>query len=168
MLVLWISYLHAKSAWVSKFREKYLSPCCSTLWVCHHPNIVRTNLVVKDNFLCWFWMRMRIFEVKTLMFLTLWQWFAKLGVTRIISGFDLGSTHFVITITVQHIQNKHIEKSSTATVQTWQAPGIFPALHNIFSRLRRPPQRGEPRWMGIRQTFSSVSTKVLLLCVILH
>ena len=26
---------------------------------------------------------------KTLMFLTLWQWFAKLGVTRIISGFDL-------------------------------------------------------------------------------
>merc|ERR550519_413441 len=32
---------------------------------------------------------------RTLMSLTLWQWFAKLGVTRIISGFDLTSSrHF--------------------------------------------------------------------------
>ena len=44
--------------------------------------------------------KMKIFQEKTLMFLTLWQWFAKLGVTRIISGFDLGSMYFVVTITV--------------------------------------------------------------------
>ena len=41
-----------------------------------------------------------MFQEKTLMFLTLWQWFAKLGVTRIISGFDLGSMYLVVTITV--------------------------------------------------------------------
>ena len=35
-----------------------------------------------------------MFQEKTLMFLTLWQWFAKLGVTRIISGFDLGSLYY--------------------------------------------------------------------------
>ena len=44
--------------------------------------------------------KMKIFQEKTLMSLTLWQWFAKLGVTRIISGFDQGSMYFVVTITV--------------------------------------------------------------------
>ena len=47
-------------------------------------------------------------------------------------------------------------KLSSLAVKTWQAPYIFPALHNIFSQLRRPPPRVEPTWKGILQTFSSV------------
>ena len=72
-----------------------------------------------------------IFEVKTLMFLTLWQWFAKLGVTRIISGFDLGSTHFVITITVQHIQNKQGSFLKKNLAQLQYKPDKLPAFSQL-------------------------------------